>query len=172
MYYFLPTWVDGGYKIEYAYMCKEIAKGNTAGMYPFTGYPDAKPLLDYWGDHAQILLESDDCAVYSPQGISDEMLRIMKENLRRRMPVMLSMNDTAYLVTAFHEPDQTFDLIDASGGQHVNRSSSLYVSLPDVRLIDTGKYFNILRSGTYISDDHKGGSSGGEGGKNNASTQL
>lgn len=150
IYYFLPSWAtsdSGGYQITDGTTCQWIGKGNLFNA--FQTFSDAQSLIDFWGNQAQQLLQSDCAVAYDPDKPND-MRDIVMENLKRRMPVLAFTSDDAYLIYSCDE-DGKLGLFGTNG-----KKTDGYLQNYNFTIIDTGKYFNILRSGMYLSDEQSG----------------
>ena len=151
IYYFLPSWAtsdSGGYQITDGITCQWIGKGNLFNA--FQTFSDAQSLIDFWGNQAELLLQSDCAVAYDPDKPND-MRDIVMENLKRRMPVLAFTDADAYLIYSYDESTGKLGLFGTDG----NKTDG-YLQNYDFTIVDTGKYFNLLRSGMYLSDEQSG----------------
>lgn len=152
IYYFLPSWAtggSGGYQIADGTTCQWIGKGNLYNA--FQTFSDAQSLIDFWGGQAEQLLQADGYTLSSEQGLTTAMRSVIAENIKRRMPVLACLDSDIYLIIAYTESNGTgsYELYSLDGSRPVT-NMQLY---SDIKIVDTGLYFNLLRSGMYISDE-------------------
>ena len=114
---------------------------------------EAGDLLNFWGNQAEQLFQSDR-ALTSEQGLTDNMKYTITENLKRRMPVLVRTAADTYILFAYNEMEQLYSVFGTDGTRNDEWSADDYNGI--VSIIDTGKYFNILRSGMYLSDEQSG----------------
>ena len=152
IYYFLPSWAtsdSGGYQITDGTTCQWIGKGNLYNA--FQTLSDAQSLIDFWGNQAEQLLQSGDYILSYDKYSSEDMMKVIAENIKRRMPVLAFTDADAYLIYSYDESTGKLGLFGTDG----NKTDG-YLQNYDFTIVDTGKYFNLLRSGRYISDEQSG----------------
>lgn len=113
----------------------------------------ARELFNFWGAQASQLFQSE-YALSNAVGLSDIMKAAIKENLKRRMPVLLQTAEDTYIVFSCNESGDRLSVYGTNGTRNDNWNLGNYEG--KVSIIDTGRYFNLLRSGMYISDEQSG----------------
>ena len=159
IYYLLPTWAegDGSYKITDGNSCKWIGKGNMFSAFGESDYLDAEDMITFWGHQAYNLQETE-YVLKNDRGLTGDMREVIVENLKRRMPVLVSMgpdedNTSSYLITGYYDDmSGKCELTTESGG----RITKDLQAESNVKILDTGRYFNMLRGAMYIDDEQSG----------------
>ena len=151
MYYHLPAYTQAYNLLSLAgaTSCKALGKGNSSEV-SFQSTDGRDAFLGFWNDKATAIFNSEESYLKRSTSGLIQLQSTIRNNLRKRIPVLVRHNSTFYLVTGWSETGAAVSLETANGVQ-LNPAEITGT----VEVLDSAAYFLAIKvNGFYLESSH------------------